>query len=98
MDGGTPAPSEKLVPFDLCDRYAQLYTPLISDTMERLGHGCMALDPAIQCIVPGDPHVKLVGFAFPCQVRATDAYVEIDNLLRMIDSIPPGAVVVAPTD
>ncbi len=82
---------------DVCERYATLYTPLISDTMERMGHRSTALSAHIQCLSV-DPAVKMVGFAYPCRERATDAYVEIDHLLRMIDSIPAGTVVVVGID
>ncbi len=75
----------------------RFYTPLISDTMERLGYGATALDYRIQSINP-DPSLKVCGVAFPCRVVPTDEYVEITTLLEMIDAIPENAFVVVASD
>lgn len=94
-----PSPSHMLDMRDIRARYARLYTPLVSDTMERMGRQSTALATRIQCLCPAaDPGVTMVGFAYPCRERATDAYVEIDRLLHMIDSIPAEAVVVVGID
>jgi regulator of RNase E activity RraA len=75
----------------------RFYTPLVSDTMERLGYGSTALDYRIQSIDP-DPLLRVCGLAFPCRVVPTDEYVEITTLLAMIDAIPEGAFVVVAAD
>ena len=75
----------------------RFYTPLVSDTMERLGMKTGALDHAIQSILP-DPTLKVCGVAYPCRVVPTTEYVEIDTLLEMVDSIPNNAFVVVSAD
>jgi regulator of RNase E activity RraA len=71
----------------------RFYSPLISDTMERLGMPSTALDHAIQPIF-SDPYLKVCGPAFPCRVEPTDEYVEIHTLLEMVDAIPENSFVV----
>ncbi|MEP7234597.1 MAG: RraA family protein, partial [Ignavibacteriota bacterium] len=71
--------------------------PLVSDTMDRLGISGYVLDHNIQSIFP-DPNLKIAGYAYPCRVTATDEYVEIDNLLRMVDSIPADSIVLVAAD
>jgi len=73
------------------------YTPLVSDTMERMGYGSPALDASIQAILP-TTGIKVWGRAFPCRVIPTDEYVEITTLLEMVDAIPPGAFVIVAAD
>jgi len=69
------------------------YSPLISDTMDRLGLKSGVIDKNVQSILP-NPNIKSCGLAYPCLVCQTDEYVEIDTLLEMIDSIPKNAFVV----
>ena len=75
----------------------RFYSPLISDTMERLGMETGALDYAIQPIFP-DPRLKVCGIAFPCRVVPTSEYVEIHTLLEMVDAIPEHAFVIVAAD
>jgi regulator of RNase E activity RraA len=75
----------------------RFYTPLVSDTMERLGIQSGALHHSIQPVLP-DPHLKVCGIAFPCRVVATEEYVEIHTLLEMVDNIPDHAFVVVSSD
>lgn len=75
----------------------RFYSPLISDTMERLGFASGALHHTIQSIDP-DPHRKVCGIAFPCRVALTPDYVEIHTLLEMVDRIPEHAFVVVAAD
>ncbi len=79
----------------------RFYSPLISDTMERLGIPTGALPFQIQSII-ADPSIRVCGLAFPCRVVPTDEYVEINTLLEMVDAIPPDAFVLvaaeAPVD
>jgi len=69
-----------------------LFTPLVSDTMDRLGIFGNVLPHRIQSIFP-DPDLKVAGYAFPCRVIPTDEYVEIDTLLEMVDAIPKDSIV-----
>jgi len=82
---------------DMLQSMLRFYTPLVSDTMERLGMPSGALHHAIQPILP-DPLLKVCGIAFPCRVVPTDEYVEIDMLLKMVDAIPAGAFVLVASD
>ncbi len=69
-----------------------LYTPLVSDVMDKLGINNQVLDHSIQSMI-FDPHLKIAGYAFPCQVIPTEEYVEIDTLLEMVDAIPNDSIV-----
>ena len=75
----------------------RFYTPLVSDTMDRLGIRSGVLQHTIQPILL-DPSLKVCGIAFPCRVRPTHKYVEIDVLLEMVDNIPEYAFVVVSAD
>ena len=74
-----------------------LYTPLVSDTMDKLGISGQIFDHSIQSIFP-DPHLKVAGYAFPCRVIPTDEYVEINTLLEMVDAIPKDSIVLVAAD
>ena len=74
-----------------------LFTPLVSDVMDRLGISGYVLPHSIQSIFP-DPHLKVAGYAYPCRVIPTQEYIEIDNLLKMVDSIPADSMVVVAAD
>jgi 4-hydroxy-4-methyl-2-oxoglutarate aldolase len=75
----------------------RFYTPLVSDTMERLGMKTGAMHHSIQPVLP-DPAMKVCGLAYPCRVIPTREYVEIDRLLEMVDSIPKWAFVMVSAD
>ncbi|MBC8145953.1 MAG: RraA family protein [bacterium] len=75
----------------------RFYTPLVSDTMERLGMRSGALHHSIQAVI-SNPSMKVCGLAFPCRVVPTHEYVEIDRLLEMVDSIPENAFVIVSAD
>lgn len=74
-----------------------LFTPLVSDVMDRLGISGYVLDRNIQSIFP-DPHLKVAGYAFPCRVIPTEEYIEIDKLLKMVDAIPNDSIVLVAAD
>jgi len=74
-----------------------LFTPLVSDTMDRLGISGYVLDHKIQSIF-SDPHLKIAGYAYPCRVIPTSEYIEIDTLLKMVDSIPMDSIVLVAAD
>lgn len=82
---------------DMLQGMLRFYTPLVSDTMERLGMLTGALHYAIQPL-SSDPGLKVCGRAFPCRVTPTDEYVEIDMLLEMVDAIPADAFVLVASD
>lgn len=75
----------------------RFYTPLVSDTMERMGLKSGAMHHSIQSII-SDPHLKVCGVAYPCRVSPTERYVEIHTLLEMVDSIPDHAFVLVSAD
>lgn len=75
----------------------RFYTPLVSDTMERMGMKTGALHHSIQPVLP-DPGLKVCGLAYPCRVAPTNEYVEIDRLLEMVDSIPEHAFIIVSAD
>jgi len=75
----------------------RFYTPLVSDTMERMGLESTALESTIQQII-SNPAQRVCGLAFPCRVIPTAEYVEIDTLLEMIDAIPANAFVLVASD
>ena len=79
------------------DFLESLFTPLVSDVMDRLGITGYVLPHSIQSIFP-DPLLKVAGYAYPCRVIPTDEYIEIDNLLKMVDSIPADSMVVVAAD
>jgi 4-hydroxy-4-methyl-2-oxoglutarate aldolase len=74
-----------------------LYTPLVSDTMDKLGITGQIFDHSIQSIFL-DPHLKVAGYAFPCRVIPTEEYVEINTLLEMVDAIPKDSIVLVAAD
>src|SRR5690606_15584779 len=82
---------------DVIARYEGLYTSLVSDCVEALGHGPRALAPGL---VPfhSDSLRVVAGPAHTCQIRRTDERIEIDGLLAMVDATPPGSVVVVVPD
>lgn len=77
--------------------FQQIFTPLVSDVMDRLGLHARVLSHEVQSI-PFDPKLKVAGFAYPCRVISTSEYVEINTLLEMVDSIPKDAFVVVAAD
>jgi len=83
--------SEKL------DFLEQLFTPLVSDVMDRLGISGYVLSHSIQSVF-FDQHLKVAGYAYPCRVIPTQDYVEIDTLLQMVDSIPKDSIVLVAAD
>jgi regulator of RNase E activity RraA len=77
--------------------FEKLFTPLVSDVMDRLGIPSHVLSHEIQSI-PFDPSLKVAGIAFPCRVTPTTEYVEINTLLEMVDNIPEHAFVIVAAD
>lgn len=77
---------------DRVQELTRYYTPLVSDVMDELGLPSGVLPREITPVLPA-PRRVVAGRAFPCRVEPTDEYVEIDMILAMIDSIPPGSFV-----
>lgn len=82
---------------NLIERAERLYTPILLDVMDGLGLERGFLGEAVQHVL-NDPFVKVCGRAFPVRVARTADYVEIDNLLRMVDTVPPDSIVVVAAD
>jgi regulator of RNase E activity RraA len=82
---------------DMLQGMLRFYSPLISDTMDRLGIKSGVMHHSVQSVL-SDPHLKVCGLAFPCRVVPTEKYVEIHTLLEMVDNIPEHAVVVVSSD
>src|SRR5579883_860499 len=78
-------------------QFRQYYTPLVSDSMDRLGITGYIMDRAIQPM-EHSADIKVCGFAFPCRVVPTREYVEIDKILEMVDAITPHSVVLVAAD
>ena len=81
----------------LIEQLGHFYTPLVSDICDELGLGDRLLPTDIQ-LVGNNPQTVVAGTAFCCQVVATDKYVEIDTILKMVDAIPKGSFVVVASD
>lgn len=82
---------------EILDFLETLYTPLVSDTMDKLGIHGQVVDHAVQSML-FDPHLKVAGIAYPCRVVPTREYVEITTLLEMVDSIPADSMVLVAAD
>lgn len=82
---------------DVIRRYEQLYSPLVSDSVEEVGLGPRAAAPGLEPFHT-DPLRVVVGTAYPCQVVRTEERVEIDMLLEMVDATPAGSVAVVAAD
>ncbi|MBS1902254.1 MAG: RraA family protein [Bacteroidetes bacterium] len=82
---------------EILDFFETLYTPLVSDTMDKLGIHGQVVDHAVQSML-FDPQLKVAGIAYPCRVVPTREYVEIGTLLEMVDSIPADSMVLVAAD
>ena len=73
---------------------AQLRASLVSDALDALGLRTQCLSASI---VPMTPGTRLVGTAFPLESNPVDVAPDIpyQGLLRALDAVPRGAVVVA---
>lgn len=78
-------------------RYERLYSAIVSDSVEALGHGSRALGHRLQPFHTDQSRV-VVGPAFPCLCEKTDERIEIDMLLEMVDATPDRSMVVVATD
>jgi regulator of RNase E activity RraA len=79
------------------DRYATLYSSLVSDCVEAVGLGPRCPREGLQPF-HSDPLAVAVGRAFPFQAHRTDERVEIDGLLEAVEATPVDAIVVVAID
>lgn len=83
---------------ELCDRYEQLYTGVVTDVMDRRGVGGQTLQTDIQ---PIDRGMTTAGIAYPATGRANDS-VDTDNQMRrfveMLADVPENAVLTLNTN
>jgi regulator of RNase E activity RraA len=76
----------------LCDRYAQLYTGLVTDALDELGYHDRTLDPTVGPLTPG---TSTAGIAYPA-VGDTDHRVDPEAQMRrfltMLGDVPEHGV------
>lgn len=82
---------------ELVERYERLYTSLVSDCIEELGHPPRAAAPGLAPFHADQLRV-VAGRAHTGQVHATSQRVEIEMLLEMVEATPAGSVVVVAAD
>lgn len=82
---------------DVLADFATTYSPLVSDVLDQLGRRDCVMEPGL-AQVAGDGLTPTVGWAYPVGIRRTSDWVEVDRLLEMIDSTPPGSLVVMAGD
>ncbi|HET7572635.1 MAG TPA: RraA family protein [Gaiellaceae bacterium] len=81
----------------ILERYAPLYSSLVSDCAETAGLGPRAAREGLEPFHT-EPLAVAVGRAHTIQARRTDERVEIDMLLEAVEATPPDAVVVVAVD
>lgn len=81
----------------LIARYERLYSSLVSDCIEELGHGPRVCSPGLEPFHVA-PLKVVVGPAHTAQVVPTEERVEIDMLLSMVGATPDGSVAVVACD
>lgn len=74
---------------ELAERFKQLYSALVYDTLEELGHPDQAISSAIK---PIEPAMKVAGPAFTVRGSNSPKRDEKETGLRMIESLWPGCV------
>lgn len=82
---------------EVLQRYERLYSSLVSDCVEALGHPARCAAPGLQPFHADGLRVT-VGYAHTALVHKTSRRVEIDKLLELVDATPPDSVVVVAAD
>ena len=85
---------DKFEPSELCDRYEQLYTGLITDVLDSIGYKDQTMDPKIQ---PIDRSQTVAGLAFPAigrQNRSVDYDEQIRRFLQMLGEAPENSCLI----
>lgn len=82
---------------DLLSRFRQLYAPLVSDAVESLGLPAMAAAPGLDPYHHDQGRV-VVGYAHTATVRKTRKRVEIDMLMRLVETTSPESLIVVAAD
>lgn len=84
--------SDQLPRSELCDRYARLYTAVVTDVMDEMGYRSQTLDPDI---TPLEGDMRTAGIAFPAVGRENDDVdpdVQIRRFLEMLGDAPEDSV------
>lgn len=82
---------------DVIDGYRRLYSPIVSDVLDGLGHRGCVMEPGLRP-VGSDGAIPMVGWAYPVRFGLAEEGSTIDAVLDMVDSIPAGSVVVVAQD
>ena len=82
---------------DVLTRYRQLYSPLVSDAVESLGLPAMAAAPGLDPYHHDQSRVA-VGYAHTATVRKTTERVEIDMLMRLVETTTADSLIVVAAD
>jgi regulator of RNase E activity RraA len=88
------AMSSTVPPGELCERYEQLYTGLITDVMDDLGHESRTMSSALK---PLDRRQTFAGLAFTAvgyENHSVDYDEQIHRFLKMVGDVPEHAVLV----
>lgn len=83
---------------DTLDRFAPMYSSLVSDCAENLGLDAVALPGSLAPHLLADPYKVVAGWAYPALTRRTRLRVDIDGLLEMVEGTPPDSVTVVAGD
>jgi len=81
----------------LCDRYEQLYTGLVADTMDDLGYTDQTMSREIDPLVP---EMRTAGIAYPVSGRpnqAVDDEAQINRFIRMLEGAPEHSILAMET-
>lgn len=73
---------------ELCNRYAKLYTGLVTDVLDSMGYKDQVMDPGI---TPIEQSMKVVGRAFPAigrRNRSIDYDRQVQTFLQMLGEAP----------
>jgi len=79
---------------ELCRRYEDLYTGLVTDVLDERGYRDQTLDTAIE---PVRPDMTAAGLAFPCVGKANhdiDPDKQIRTFLEMLGEVPENGMLV----
>jgi regulator of RNase E activity RraA len=82
---------------EILDRYRVLYSAIVSDCVEELGHGPRAPRHGLMPFHRDSERVA-VGYAYPIQIHRTSERVEIDMLLKAVDATPADSMIVVAAD
>lgn len=90
--------SDQLSKSELCDRYEQLYTGLVTDVMDEMGYRAQTLSTDV---MPLDRSMHTAGIAYPATGRVNkdvDPDVQIRRFLEMLGDAPEHSVLALNTN